>query len=108
MRFCRVGAFIGGIPIIGPTVSKIINVSTHPDPTIRVCDTFDWYSPKYQSHHTPAEVHEWFRRAGFAEIRDLPPAKSGTMYRKVFSMGLIPGSGVNVTGVRSTKPDISQ
>lgn len=28
---------------------------------------FDWYSPKYQSHHTNEEVVEWFREEGFSQ-----------------------------------------
>jgi len=100
LRLCRVGAFIGGVPVAGQAFSKVVNVSTHPDPELRVCDTFDWYSPTYQSHHTPAEVCGWFREAGFERIRELPPAKGGRMYRAIFARGWIPGSGVNVTGIR--------
>src|SRR5262249_44432837 len=29
-----------------------IGVSMHPDPEVRVCDTLDWYAPKYMSRHT--------------------------------------------------------
>ena len=34
----------------------------------RVLDTFDWYSPKYQSRHSYPEVVEWFRGTGLDEI----------------------------------------
>jgi SAM-dependent methyltransferase len=100
LRLCRVGAFVGGVPLLGQAFSKVVNVSTHPDPDLRVCDTFDWYSPIYQSHHTPAELRRWFEESHFQQIRDLPPAKGGRMYRALFARGLIPGSGVNVTGIR--------
>jgi SAM-dependent methyltransferase len=100
LRWSRVGAAVGGIPVVGQAFSKVVNVSTHPDPDLRVCDTFDWYSPAYQTHHTPAEVRQWFRDAQFDRIRDLPPAKGGRMYRAFFDWGFIPGSGVNVTGIR--------
>jgi len=53
-------------------LSKLIpTVSTHPDPAIRICDTFDWYSPEYQWHHTDAEVDRWFRDAGLVDITNL-------------------------------------
>jgi hypothetical protein len=100
LRLSRIGAFVGGVPVVGQAFSKVVNVSTHPDPDLRVCDTFDWYSPVFQSHHTPAELRQWFEESHFEQIRDLPPAKGGRMYRALFARGLIPGSGVNVTGIR--------
>jgi SAM-dependent methyltransferase/uncharacterized protein YbaR (Trm112 family) len=42
--------------------------STHPRWQVRVCDTFDWYSPQYQHLHTVDEVAAWFREAGLEEI----------------------------------------
>ena len=33
-----------------------IGVSMHPDPEVRVCDTLDWYAPRYASRHTLEEV----------------------------------------------------
>jgi SAM-dependent methyltransferase len=37
---------------------------------------YDWYSPKYQTHHTNKEVSEWYRQEGFMDIEvlDLPVA----------------------------------
>jgi len=40
----------------------------HPDWRVRVLDTYDWYSPKYQSAHTHHEVFQWFKSAGLKEI----------------------------------------
>lgn len=48
-----------------------IGVSMHPDPEVRVCDTLDWYAPRYLSRHTDEEVNGWFRDAGLEEITDL-------------------------------------
>jgi SAM-dependent methyltransferase len=48
-----------------------IGVSYHPDREIRICDTFDWFSPPYQWHHTDAEVEAWLRGYGLAEIVNL-------------------------------------
>ena len=48
-----------------------IGVSMHPDPESRVCDTLDWYAPKYASRHTVAEVSSWFAEAGLINVEDL-------------------------------------
>jgi len=48
-----------------------IGVSYHPDREIRICDTFDWFSPPYQWHHTDAEVESWLREFGLTEITNL-------------------------------------
>ena len=39
----------------------------------RVLDTFDWYSPRYQSKHTYPEVCRWFRDEGLVDVRPLDP-----------------------------------
>jgi hypothetical protein len=41
----------------------------HDDPQWRVLDTFDWYSPWYQSKHTYEEVFRWFEDAGLEDLR---------------------------------------
>jgi SAM-dependent methyltransferase len=38
---------------------------------LRVLDTFDWYSPRYQSKHTYPEVCRWFREAGLEHVEPL-------------------------------------
>jgi SAM-dependent methyltransferase len=48
-----------------------IGVSMHPDPEVRVCDTLDWYAPRFLSRHNHEEVAGWFRDAGFEGIVDL-------------------------------------
>jgi SAM-dependent methyltransferase len=40
----------------------------------RVLDTFDCYSPTYQSFHSYPEVFEWFETAGLRDIRVIEPA----------------------------------
>jgi SAM-dependent methyltransferase len=97
------GAALGSIPVINQTLNKVVNFSNHPVWENRVCDTFDWYSPRYQSHHTVAELTEWFHEAGFVDMRELPPAKSGGCYRWAHERGLIPGSGVNVQGTKQVR-----
>ncbi len=39
----------------------------------RVLDTFDLYSPKYQSYHTHYEVFRWFEEASLERIRVREP-----------------------------------
>lgn len=99
-RWSRVGAVLGGIPIVRQTLNKIVNFSNHPAFENRVCDTFDWYAPRYQHHHTEAELTEWFTELGFTDIRLLPPEKDGRLYRWAYHRDLLIGSGVNVTGIR--------
>ena len=69
-----------------------IGVSMHPDPEVRVCDTLDWYAPRYLSRHTPEEVAGWFAEAGLTEIRDISADQTH------FHAGQ--GNGVNVAGRR--------
>jgi SAM-dependent methyltransferase len=69
-----------------------IGVSMHPDPEVRVCDTLDWYAPKYLSRHTAEEVTGWFRQAGLVDIIDVSTRKA------FFHAGQ--GNGVNLAGRR--------
>ena len=101
MPFCHLGAILGGIPIINRTLNKIVNFSAHPNYENRVCDTHDWWAPKFQYHHTQDELIQWFRDAGFEDIQILPPEKTGRIYQWAYDHDLLIGSGVNVTGVRS-------
>ena len=48
-----------------------IGVSMHPDPEVRVCDTLDWYAPRFLSRHTFDEIAGWFREAGLTDVVDL-------------------------------------
>jgi SAM-dependent methyltransferase len=67
--------YVNKIPGFGPLVTRILlPVSVNP-PTHgwRVCNTFDLYSPKYQSFHTHAEVNEWFLKAGLQRVQAIDP-----------------------------------
>ena len=63
------------IPVIGRPTSGLIRyllpTSLDPNPEARVLDTFDWYSPKYQSKHTYEEVFRWFEDCGLESLRVL-------------------------------------
>ncbi len=100
-KWCRLGAQLGGLPLVNKTLNKLVNFSAHPASENRICDTFDWYAPQYQHHHTVAELSTWFREAGFTDLKVLPPEKSGRLYRFCYEQNLLVGSGVNVLGTRT-------
>jgi len=79
------------IPLIGPLLWTLFPISRHPNPDWRVLDTFDWYSPQYQSLHTFPEVYCWFQSEGLVDIRllDFPVAVAGTKPE----LGARPGPG---------------
>lgn len=99
---CAALGVLGSIPIANRTLNKVFNFSNHPDWTLRVCDNYDWYAPRYQSHHGVEELKGWFREEGFGELEELAPEKSGRLYDWAYRNNLIPGSGVNVAGTRSS------
>jgi SAM-dependent methyltransferase len=68
------------LPLVGPLLWTLFPISLHPNPDWRVLDTFDWYSPRYQSLHTLPEVYRWFRSEGLVDITllDFPVAVAGT------------------------------
>lgn len=61
------------IPLIGRPISGIwryvLPVNRNPKRSFRVLDTFDWYSPKYQSKHTYEQVFRWFEDCGMEDLR---------------------------------------
>ncbi len=62
----------------GQVLEIVFPTSTDPDPEVRVLDTFDWYSPKYQFKHTYAEVEGWFKDFGLSSRRlGFPVAVTG-------------------------------
>jgi SAM-dependent methyltransferase len=75
--------YICRLPLIGELLWVIFPISRHPNPEWRVLDTFDWYSPKYQSLHTYPEVYGWFKSEGLVDIDllDVPVAIAGSRPR---------------------------
>ena len=73
--------YVHRLPIIGLVTRTLLPTSMHPRPAWRVLDTFDWYSPTFQSKHSPVEVKGWFRAAGLADVRelDVPVAVRGRL-----------------------------
>ena len=71
------------IPFLGRQMAGLVHhlfpVSRNARPEWRVLDTFDWYSPKYQSKHTYEEVFRWFESCGMEDLHvvDVPIAVRG-------------------------------
>lgn len=61
--------YVYRLPVIGHFLKAVFVISMRPEWKIRWLDTFDWYSPKYQSKHTHAEVFRWFDDMGFKDIK---------------------------------------
>jgi len=61
------------VPLVGPPVAGAIHhvfpVNRQKNPEIRMLDTFDWYSPKYQSKHTYEQVFKWYEAMGMEDMR---------------------------------------
>ena len=102
MPFCQLGAILGGIPGINRSLNKFVNFSAHPNYENRVCDTFDWWAPQFQQHHTVEELSTWFHESGFVNLTVLAPEKSGRCYSWAYDNNLLIGSGVNITGFRKS------
>lgn len=60
------------VPLVGQSVAGLVHhvlpVNLSTDPELRVLDTLDWYSPKYQSKHTYEEVFRWFESSGLEQL----------------------------------------
>ena len=102
---CRIAAPIGGlkrrlmasrrwlVQRLGVAIHlATIGVSMHPDPEVRVCDTLDWYAPRYLSRHTLDEVAGWFAEAGLTDVVDL--GRVALLYHEG------QGNGINLAGRR--------
>jgi SAM-dependent methyltransferase len=63
------------VPLIGRPMSTLLHqllpISLHRNAEARVLDTFDWYSPTYQSKHTYEEVFRWFESCGLDSLHVL-------------------------------------
>ncbi|MGA9526786.1 MAG: methyltransferase domain-containing protein [Terriglobales bacterium] len=61
------------IPLVGRPAAGLVQhvfpVNRQPDPEARMLDTFDWYSPKYQSKHTYEQVFRWYEAMGMEDMK---------------------------------------
>ena len=98
--FYTVDNAIRKVPLIGRLISgtmrMVLPVAQDPDPEWRVLDTFDWYSPWYQSKHTYEEVFRWFESCGLEDlhvanvpisVRGTKPAVSGSREEQFEAVG---------------------
>jgi SAM-dependent methyltransferase/uncharacterized protein YbaR (Trm112 family) len=69
---------LAGRPVAG-AIHHVFPVNRHPDAEVRVLDTLDWYSPKYQSKHTYEQVFRWLESCGLQalNIGDIPIGITG-------------------------------
>src|SRR5205823_12896781 len=60
------------VPLLGKPMAGMLNlllpISKNRDPEVRLLDTLDWYSPKYQSKHTYEQVFRWFEACGLEHL----------------------------------------
>jgi len=60
------------IPLVGKPLAGVVRylfpVSLVRNSEVRILDTLDWYSPKYQSKHTYEEVFRWFESCGLEDL----------------------------------------
>lgn len=61
--------YVYKIPIIGSIGKMLFVIPMWKDWRWRLLDTYDWYSPRYQSKHTHWEVFKWFEESGFRDIK---------------------------------------
>jgi SAM-dependent methyltransferase len=61
------------VPLLGSPLAGMIHhvfpVNRQKNPEARMLDTFDWYSPKYQSKHTYEQVFKWYEAMGMEDMR---------------------------------------
>lgn len=60
------------VPLVGKPLGGLLRhlfpISLTRNPEVRVLDTLDWYSPRYQSKHTYEEVFRWFESCAFENL----------------------------------------
>lgn len=64
------------IPFFGKALRMILPISMEKNKRWRVLDTFDHYTPVYESHHNHKEVFNWFYDSGLKDIKILGPGIS--------------------------------
>jgi len=60
------------VPLLGKPAAGLLHhvfpVNRQDDSEARLLDTFDWYSPRYQSKHTYEQVFRWFESSGLEDL----------------------------------------
>lgn len=91
-----------GRPIAG-AVHHLFPISRHPNAQIRVLDTLDWYSPKYQSKHTYEQVFRWFESCGLENLV-VADNSIGVQGRKPLRKGATQSSGESAESLAGAVP----
>jgi SAM-dependent methyltransferase len=68
--------YLWTLPLVGWLFRSVAFISLERDWRWRVLDTFDWYSPRYQSWHTHHEVFGWYKENGLVNVEVLAPSVS--------------------------------
>lgn len=68
--------YLNRVPLLRHLTSRLWHISDDPWWRWRVLDTFDWYSPQYQSHHRYPEINSWFVSCGFDRVTAKEPPVS--------------------------------
>ena len=60
------------VPLVGRPAAGLVHhvfpVNRQKTAEQRTLDTFDWYSPKYQSKHTYEQVFRWYEAMGMEDM----------------------------------------
>ena len=88
--------FLYRIPLIGHISRAIFVIPMIPNWRWRLLDTFDWYSPKYQSKHTHWEVFRWFEEEGFKAVDTAAKYLSGQRFKKFVEINPVIVSTANI------------
>jgi 2-polyprenyl-3-methyl-5-hydroxy-6-metoxy-1,4-benzoquinol methylase len=60
------------VPLVGRSAAAAVHyvfpVNRQENPEARMLDTFDWYSPRYQSKHTYEQVFGWYEAMGMEDM----------------------------------------
>ena len=67
-RFCDALAHLHRMPNAS-NVKRFFWFSLQATHEIRKCCLYDWYAPRFHHEHTVTEVMQWFRDAGFPDVR---------------------------------------
>lgn len=82
----------------------LLPVSTHRKWQVRVCDTFDWLSPKFQWKHTTPEVVQWFKTEGLTQVQSFERSVSVTGFAPASCEARAEGSRAGLADVRLQHP----
>jgi SAM-dependent methyltransferase len=93
-----------GKPLAG-IVRHVFPVNLTRDPELRILDTLDWYSPKFQSKHTYEQVFRWFERSGLERLTVADVSIGVKGYKPGVACAALPGTHF---GWRNTTGDLPQ